>query len=155
MGKIEDTFATVFRQIGMYRFEQELHNRRRTKGELAKEEIGEIWQKTRKEMFGKAVNIDKNSSNWWSYVPHFIHTPFYVYAYAFGELLTLSLYVKYKKDSDSFVQKYLDFLKAGGSKSPDELLKPLGINLENPDFWQGGIDYIKDLIKEAKELYKH
>lgn len=154
MGKIEDTFATVFRQVGMYRFEQELHNLRRTKGELEKREIGEIWQKTRIEMFGKAVNIDKNSSNWWSYIPHFIHTPFYVYAYAFGELLTLSLYTKYKKDGDLFVQKYLDFLKAGGSKSPDELLKPLGINLEDPDFWQGGINYIKDLVKEAKELYR-
>ena len=153
MGKIEDIFATVFRQIGMYRFEQEFHQRRRSQGELTREQIGEIWNKTRAQMFGKSLHLDPKYNIWWSYIPHFVHSPFYVYAYAFGELLTLSLYVKYKKDGNKFTKKYLDFLRVGGSKSPQELLKPLDVNLEDPKFWQGGIDYIKELVNEAKKLY--
>lgn len=152
MSKIEDIFATVFRQVGMYRFEQELHNTRREKGELTKEKIGEIWHKTRVEMFANSVNINQKFDSWWSYIPHFIHTPFYVYAYAFGELLTLSLYMQYKKDPKKFTPLYLNFLRAGGSKSPQELLEPLGINLEDPEFWQEGINFIKNLIEEAKRL---
>lgn len=152
MGKIEDIFATVFRQVGMYRFEQELHTTRRNKGELTKEQIGEIWQKTRTQMFGNSVNVDNKYNIWWSYIPHFIHTPFYVYAYAFGELLTLSLYAKYKKEGNKFTKKYLDSLRAGGSESPEKLLTTLGINLKDPKFWQEGIDSVKLLIDKAIPL---
>lgn len=153
MSKIEDIFATAFRQISMYQFEQDLHYTRGKKGELTAEEIGILWNKRRREMFGKSVEVSDDYNSWWSYIPHFKHTPFYVYAYAFGELLTLSLYNKYKQDKEKFVPKYLELLSAGGTKTPEELLKPLGVNLKDEKFWQGGIDLIKNLVQETKEMY--
>lgn len=153
MSKIEDIFATCFRQISMYQFEQDLHYARREKGELTPGEIGKMWNKRRREMFGKSMQVGDDYNSWWSYIPHFKHTPFYVYAYAFGELLTLSLYSQYKQDRKKFVPKYIELLSAGGTKNPQELLKPLGVNLKDKKFWQGGIEVIKDLVKEAKSLY--
>jgi oligoendopeptidase F len=151
--KIQDIFATVFRQTSMYKFEQDFHALQKEKGELTTEEINTIWTKRQKEMFGNSVDIS-GSEQWWSYVPHFLHTPFYVYAYSFGELLVLSLYAQYKKDPKTFVPKYLELMSAGSSKSPQELLKPFGINLSDRKFWQGGINIIKELVVEAKQIYE-
>ena len=153
MSKVEDIFATIFRQISMYQFEQDIHHMRRKKGELTAEEIGKLWNKRRREMFGKSVEVSTDYNSWWSYIPHFKHTPFYVYAYAFGELLTLSLYNEYKKDKEKFVPKYLELLSAGCTKTPEELLKPLGVNLKDEKFWQGGVDLIKNLVLETRKMY--
>lgn len=150
--KIEEVFATVFRQTTMYRFEQDLHATARAKGELTSEEIGALWRKHQTNMFGNSVKLTTDYDVWWSYISHFVHTPFYVYAYAFGELLTLSLFAAYKKQGPAMVEKYLAFLEAGGSKSPDELLKPFGIDLHDKNFWRGGIKLIEELVKEAKKL---
>ena len=153
MSKVEDIFATIFRQISMYQFEQDIHHMRRKKGELTAEEIGKLWNKRRREMFGKSVEVSTDYNSWWSYIPHFKHTPFYVYAYAFGELLTLSLYNQYKQDKQKFVPKYLELLSAGGTKTPEELLKPLGVNLKDEKFWQGGVDLINNLVRETRKMY--
>jgi oligoendopeptidase F len=139
----------------MYKFEQDFHRLRRQKGELKVEEINALWIKRQKEMFGNSVVITPNYAWRWSYIPHFIHTPFYVYAYAFGELLTLSLYAQYKRGDKTFVDKYLKLLTAGGSKSPQELLNPLRLNLKSRAFWRGGINLIRTLVKEAKEIYEN
>lgn len=154
MQKIEEIFATVFRQTSMYRFEQEVHATARSKGGLTSEEISAIWRKHQTNMFGTSVKITKDYDIWWSYITHFVHTPFYVYAYAFGELLTLSLFAAYKQRGAGMVEDYLNFLEAGGSKSPDELLKPFGVDLHDKNFWMGGIKLIEELVKEAKELAK-
>ncbi|TSC90127.1 MAG: oligoendopeptidase F [Microgenomates group bacterium Gr01-1014_5] len=153
MSKVEDIFATIFRQISMYQFEQDIHYARGKKGELTAEEIGKLWNKRRREMFGNSVEVSDDYNSWWSYIPHFKHTPFYVYAYAFGELLTLSLYNEYKKDKEEFVPKYLELLSAGGTKTPEELLKPLGVNLKDEKFWQGGVDLINNLVRETRKMY--
>lgn len=153
MSKIEDIFATAFRQISMYQFEQDIHYTRSKKGELTSEKIGQMWNKRRQEMFGTSIKVSNHYNSWWSYIPHFKHTPFYVYAYAFGELLTLSLYNQYKEDKDKFVPKYLELLSAGGTKTPEELLKPFSVNLKNEKFWLGGITVIQKLVLEAKAAY--
>ncbi len=150
--KIQETFATVFRQTSMYLFELDLHGTQKRKGELTTEEINQFWVNRQKEMYGNSIDVS-GSDQWWSYIPHFLHTPFYVYAYSFGELLVLSLYAQYKKDPVSFVPKYLEMMQTGISKSPQEILKPFGINLSDPKFWQGGINIIKDLVTEAKQIY--
>ncbi len=151
---IEEMFAAAFRQISMYRFEKELHFNRREKGELLPEEINTMWRKTQKEMFGDSVKLTENYDIWWSYIPHFVRSPFYVYAYAFGQLLTLSLYAKYKNGESGFEEKFINLLKSGQSKSPQELLAPLGINLEDKNFWQEGINIIKKMVSEAKDIYR-
>ena len=153
MQKIQDTFATVFRQTSMHKFEQDVHRLQKGKGELTTDEINVLWVKRQQEMFGSAVDLS-GSEQWWSYIPHFLHTPFYVYAYSFGELMVLSLYAQYKQDPISFVPKYLELMSAGSSKSPKELLAPFGIDLENRKFWEGGLNIIKEMIAEAKEVYK-
>lgn len=152
MQKIEEVFATVFRQTTMYRFEKDVHALARTKGELTSDEISLLWRKHQTAMFGRSVTLTKNYDIWWSYISHFIHTPFYVYAYAFGELLTLSLFAAYKQRGSAMVDDYLAFLEAGGSKSPDELLKPFGINLRDKEFWRGGMKLIEAMVEEAKQL---
>jgi oligoendopeptidase F len=145
--KLESIFATVFRQISMNRFEDKVHNARRAQGELKSEEVTDFWMGTQREMFGDAVVLSDNYGIWWSYIPHFLHTPGYVYSYAFGELLVLSLYALYKKDGASFVPKYLELLAAGGSRTPYELLKPFGVNLDDHTFWNDGLQIIDDLLK--------
>lgn len=152
VGKIESVFATVFRQISMYRFEQDLHGARQQRGELSTQEINSMWRKRQVEMFGKSVTLTPGYDYWWSYIPHFIHTPFYVYAYAFGELLTLALYAKYKDEGQSFIPKYMQLLTSGGSKTPNELLKPLKVDLSGKAFWSGGVDMIESLVKEVRTL---
>ena len=152
IGKIESVFATVFRQISMYKFEQDVHGARQEKGELSTPEINALWRRRQVEMFGKSVTLTEGYDYWWSYIPHFVHTPFYVYAYAFGELLTLALYAQYKKEGKAFIPKYMDLLRTGGSKTPSELFKPLGINLHGKQFWKGGVGMIESMVKEVKTL---
>ncbi len=148
--KIEDTIATVFRQVSMNRFEDAVHNARRSRGELDPDFIASAWMETQRAMFGDSVRLLDHYRIWWSYIPHFVHSPGYVYAYAFGELLVLALYDLYKREGDGFVPKYLTLLEAGGSDKPDELLRPLGIDLSDSQFWSRGIAMIEDLVAEAE-----
>ncbi|MCD4755284.1 MAG: M3 family oligoendopeptidase [Deltaproteobacteria bacterium] len=150
--KIESIFATVFRQITMNRFENEVHNKRRSKGELSPDEFSNIWFKTQEEMFSNSVTLTDDYGIWWSYIGHFIHTPGYVYAYAFGELLVLSLYSMYEKGKMDFVPRYLELLAAGGSDTPYALLESFGIDLHDPNFWHQGLNVIDDMVKEIEEL---
>ena len=136
----------------MYRFEQDLHKERREKGEVPTERINKIWRARQKEMFGSSIELGAHYDLWWSYIPHFLHTPFYVYAYAFGELLTLALYSQFEKHPEGFSEKYLALLSAGGTLSPKELFQPFGIDLSGKEFWQGGISVIEELVSTAKAL---
>jgi oligoendopeptidase F len=145
--KLESIFATVFRQISMNRFEDKVHNARREQGELKTEEVTDFWLSTQREMFGDSVTLSEDYGIWWSYIPHFLHTPGYVYSYAFGELLVLALYALYKKDGGSFVPKYLDLLSAGGSRTPYKLLEPFGLDPDDPKFWDSGLQIIDDMLK--------
>jgi oligoendopeptidase F len=153
-GKIEDSFATVFRQISMYRFEERAHMARREQGELATEQYNEIWQSSMGEMFGDSLSLSENHGWWWLYIPHVFQVPFYVYAYAFGELLVFSLYALYKKEGDSFIEKYFELLASGGAKSPAELVSSMGFDIEDEAFWQAGCDLIRARVEQAKELAK-
>ncbi|MDF1497214.1 MAG: M3 family oligoendopeptidase [Patescibacteria group bacterium] len=152
ISKIEEIFASVFRQMAMYHFEKNLHAAHAKKGEILVEEINAIWRETQTEMFGDSVTLTKGYDYWWSYIPHFINTPFYVYAYSFGELLSLSVYNLYKQKGDSIKQTYFDFLEAGGSKSPNDLVKGFDMDLDDPKFWEVGMGLIRNLIKEMKKL---
>lgn len=151
--KIEETFATIFRQAAMFRFEQELHRARRERGELTREEIGELWQNEMQAMFGDSVIMGKEHENWWMYVNHFISSPFYVYAYSFGELLVMALYSMYKRDGESFVPKYMEMLKTGGACSPRDLLARVGIDIADPEFWNGGVKVVEHLISDFEKLH--
>jgi oligoendopeptidase F len=148
--KIDDSMATVFRQVTMNRFEDRIHHHRRTEGELAPADFHRHWMETQTAMYGDAVTLGDHYRRWWSYIPHFVHTPGYVYAYAFGELLVLALYARYKDTGDAFAEGYLDLLSAGGSDWPHALVEPLGIDLQDPGFWQQGLSAIEDLIVEAE-----
>ncbi len=150
--KIEDTFATVFRQISMNRFEDKLHTARRGEGELTAARLNELWLETQRDMFGESVVITEEYGCWWSYVPHFLHTPGYVYAYSFGELLVLALYKLYQEEGESFVPKYIDLLAAGDSDYPDRLLARVGVDINDPGFWQKGIDVIEEWVGQAESL---
>jgi oligoendopeptidase F len=152
--KIEGVFATIFRQAAMYQFEQEIHAARRERGELSAEAIGDIWQRLQQEMFGDSVHLADEHRNWWSYVSHFIHTPFYVYAYTFGELLVLSLYAQAQREGAAFAPRYMELLEAGGTLTPKDLMARIGINIEEPAFWQGGMDVLAGLIDRFEELYR-
>ncbi len=146
--KLESIFATVFRQISMNRFEDMIHSQRRDKGEVSTEDLSNLWIKSQKAMFGDAVTLGDHYKIWWSYIPHFLHTPGYVYSYAFGELLVLALYQIYKKEGADFIPKYIHLLSEGGSKSPAELLAPFNIDLNDPSFWQGGLLVIENMLQE-------
>ncbi len=150
--KIEDTFATVFRQISMNRFEDKMHRARRAEGELTAERLNALWLETQRAMFGDSVTITEEYGRWWSYVPHFLHTPGYVYAYSFGELLVLALYKIYQEEGESFVPKYLDLLAAGDSDYPDRLLAAVGVDINDPGFWQKGVDVIEEWVSQAEAL---
>ena len=152
--KIEDSFATAFRQISMNRFEQAAHTARRSEGELSAERISELWMGSQRPMFGESVTLTDNYAMWWSYIPHFIATPGYVYAYAFGELLVLALYARYKQSPAGFADAYVGMLTAGGSNWPHEIVKPLGVDLTDPDFWQKGLGILAEMVGEAEELSK-
>lgn len=148
--KLESIFATVFRQTAMNRFEQAMHDGRRTKGELSSEELSTYWLATQREMFGDSVTMTEDYGIWWSYIPHFLHTPGYVYSYAFGELLVLALYSIYQQEGTKFIEKYLTLLTAGGSESPYDLMKPFGIDLNSPQFWHQGLDVIAQMVSRVE-----
>jgi oligoendopeptidase F len=152
VGKLENSFATVFRQISMNRFEDAMHTARRTEGELTTERFSELWLETQRAMFMDSVTMTEDYGLWWSYIPHFIHTPGYVYAYAFGELLVMALYARYQEVGPDFSQAYLDMLTAGGSDWPHQIVKPLGVDLTDPGFWDKGLQMFDDLVTEAEEL---
>lgn len=152
--KIEDSFATIFRQISMNRFENGLHTARRTEGELSAERINEIWMKSQRDMFGDSVTLRDQYASWWSYVPHFIGSPGYVYAYSFGELLVLALFNLYQKRGVEFVPQYLDVLAAGDSDYPDRILAKVGVDLTDPAFWDEGLDALRKLVDEEEALAK-
>lgn len=151
--KIEGIFATVFRQAAMYQFEQGIHQKRREEGELTAEEFGEIWQTQLQAMFGDSVKLGEQHRSWWMYVGHFTGSPFYVYAYSFGELLVLSLYEMAKKVGPSFADRYIEVLKLGGSKSPAELMGMLDIDLQSEEFWKGGFVALEKFLVEFERLH--
>ena len=150
--KLEDIMATVFRQAVLTRFEQSLHRERREKGELATARVNELWIEANRDMFGDSVSLTENYAYWWLYIPHFIHSPFYCYAYSFGELLTLALYGMFLERGRSFVPDYMGLLRSGGSASPSELLLGVGVDINDPDFWQAGLDVIGAMVDEVEEL---
>ena len=150
--QIDGAIATVFRQMAMNRFEHLFHTGRRAEGELSSEQIGELWVQTQAELFGESVEITDGYRLWWSYIPHFINTPGYVYAYAYGQLLALSAYGRFLQEGESFVPRYLELLAAGGSRSPTELAAIVGIDLGDPGFWDAGLGLVEAQLREAEEL---
>ena len=150
-GRIEDSIATVFRQITMNRFEDLVHNERRNQGELSMERVEELWLDTQRMMFDDSVEID-GYGNWWSYIPHFMSTPGYVYAYAYGFLFALAIFRRYEQEREAMVEPYLDVLRAGGSKSPEELAQIVGLDLTDPKIWESGIDALASELDEAEAL---
>ena len=150
-GKAEDMINTVVRQIAFYTFERKLHDERR-EGELTAERIGELWMEVQGESLGPAIRIGAGYETFWSYIPHFIHSPFYVYAYAFGDCLVNSLYAVYEEAEQGFQEKYFAMLKAGGSKRHKELLAPFGLDATDPGFWLKGLGVIERLIDELEEM---
>jgi len=154
VGKIDDTLATVFRQVAMNRFEDRIHTARREDGELDADRFSELWMETQEAMFEGSVTLGDHYRLWWSYIPHFLHSPGYVYAYAFGELLVLALYARYQETGaeDAFAERYMDLLRAGGSDWPHNLVANLGVDLTDTDFWTQGLGEIESLITEAEDL---
>ena len=150
-GRIEDSIATVFRQVAMNRFEDSVHTQRRNEGELSPEKFQELWLETQTTMFADSVDID-GYGTWWSYIPHFIGTPGYVYAYSYGFLFALSIFRKYELEGDSMVEPYLDLLRAGGSRPPHELAEMVGLDLTDPQIWDAGIDALEAELDEAEAL---
>ena len=147
---IEGSIATVFRQTAMNHFEHLVHSARREEGELAVERFNELWAQSQEEMLADSVQLTEGYRSWWSYVPHFISTPGYVYAYAYGQLLALSIYKRYIDEGESFVPSYLELLRAGGSRSPEELGRIVGIDLADPGFWDSGLDLVEAQLEEAE-----
>jgi oligoendopeptidase F len=150
--QLEDAFATIFRQIAFNRFEDAVHNARRREGELAPEQIGESFQQALQAMFGDSLTLTEAHRVWWSYVGHFMHTPGYVYAYAFGNLLALAVYQRYREVGPPFVDAYLEFLAAGGSRRPDELVSSLGMDVNDPAFWDSGLKILDRMVSEVEQL---
>jgi oligoendopeptidase F len=147
--KVEDMLNTVVRQIAFYTFERDVHTARK-RGELKTEELNEIWLNISRESLGPSIKLNEGYDIFWSYIPHFIHSPFYVYAYAFGDCLVNSLYAQYEKANEGFAERYFELLKAGGSKHHSELLKPFGLDARDPDFWSLGLSMIERLIDELE-----
>ncbi|MGG5809938.1 M3 family oligoendopeptidase [Falsiroseomonas sp. CW058] len=148
--KVEDMLNTVVRQIAFYRFETLLHEERK-KGEVAQERIGEIWMQVQVESLGPAFDFTPDYAVYWAYIPHFVHTPFYVYAYAFGDCLVNALYGVFREGHPRFQEKYLDMLKAGGTRRHKELLAPFGLDASDPAFWRKGLDVISGFIDELEQ----
>ncbi len=147
---VEDAIATVFRQVAMNQFEDRVHRRRREEGELSVEGFAELWTATQAELLGDSIELTENYGCWWSYIPHFINTPGYVYAYAYGQLLALSVYERYLEEGRGFEQRYVELLAAGGSRSPEELGTIVGIDLTDPSFWDSGLDLVERRVAQAE-----
>jgi oligoendopeptidase F len=150
--KIEDGFATVFRQVVLTRFEQSLHAARHEKGELTTEQINDLWLEANRPMHGDVVHLTDGYGWWWEYIGHFIHSPFYCYAYAFGELLVLALVQKYRQEGPAFVPRYLELLSSGGSDAPNRLLAKMGVDVNDPGFWELGLRLLGNMVSEAEGL---
>lgn len=153
--KIEGIFASVHRQAALYRFEKRSHRHRREIGELTKEEFAAIYQEEMQSMFQDSVHLGEQHGDWWSYISHCFFAPFYVYAYSFGELLTLSLFQRAKSQGPGFADQYLNVLKKGGSQTPQQLMADLGVDLADRSFWQEGFDSIDRLVARFEELKKN
>lgn len=151
---IEGSIATVFRQIAMNRFEQLVHTARREEGEISVEQFGELWATSQEEMLGDSVEITEGYKSWWSYVPHFVASPGYVYAYAYGQLLALAVYGRFEEEGPGFEADYVNLLRAGGSKSPEELGKIVGVDLADPGFWDKGLDLVERKLDAAEQAAK-
>jgi oligoendopeptidase F len=149
--KVEDMITTVVRQIAFYSFERAVHTERKN-GELTAERIGELWLAVQRESLGPAIELMPGYETFWAYIPHFIHSPFYVYAYAFGDCLVNSLYAVYEHAAEGFAERYLAMLSAGGTKHHSELLAPFGLDARDPAFWQGGLGVIERMIEELEAL---
>jgi oligoendopeptidase F len=150
-GKVEDMINTVVRQVAFYTFERKVHTERRN-GELTAERINAIWMEVQQESLGPAIALKEGYEAFWTYIPHFVHSPFYVYAYAFGDCLVNSLYAVYERAAEGFAERYLAMLAAGGTKHHSELLKPFGLDARDPAFWQGGLGVIERMIGELEDL---
>jgi len=150
-GKVEDMLNTVVRQVAFYQFECLVHDERR-RGELSPERLGELWMSVQTESLGPSLRFDDGYKAFWTYIPHFVHTPFYVYAYAFGDCLVNSLYSVYQGGAPQFADKYLDMLRAGGTKRHQELLAPFGLDASDPAFWRKGLDVVVGFIDELEQM---
>ena len=151
--QVEDAFATIFRQVAMNRFEDAAHTARRSLGELSPDQLGDLWQEKIQAMFGDSLRLTDQHRVWWSYVEHFVHTPGYVYAYAYGNLLALSVYRRYREQRGSdFPDTYLDFLGLGGSLTPDEAVRRVGMDITDPGFWDAGLEIVGDMVAEVERL---
>ena len=149
--KVEDMINTVVRQVAFYSFERKVHGERRN-GELTADKICELWMSVQAESLGPAIELKPGYETFWAYIPHFVHSPFYVYAYAFGDCLVNSLYAVYEKSASGFAERYLEMLSAGGTKHHTELLAPFGLDARDPKFWDGGLSVIASLIGELEAL---
>jgi oligoendopeptidase F len=149
--KVEDMINTVVRQIAFYSFERRLHTARKS-GELTPDQISAIWLEVQGESLGDSIEIGPGYETFWAYIPHFIHSPFYVYAYAFGDCLVNSLYARYRESAQGFQDKYFEMLKAGGTKHHSDLLRPFGLNAADPTFWDKGLSVISGMIDELEAM---
>jgi len=147
---IENTIATVFRQVAMNRFEDSIHSARRDDGELPSERFGELWAESQVELLGDSVEVTEGYRSWWSYVPHFVNAPGYVYAYAYGELLALAVYRRYEEEGPDFVSAYVELLSTGGSRPPEELASIVGLDLTDPAFWDDGLALVEAQLEAAE-----
>ncbi|MEX0769561.1 MAG: M3 family oligoendopeptidase [Balneolaceae bacterium] len=152
VSKIDDTVATVFRQISMNRFENAIHTARREEGELTTDQFSNKWLQTQKDLYGEEVALTDEYRLWWCYIPHFLHSPGYVYAYAFGELLVLALYQSYQDPDNGFAGRYMDVLESGGSDWPHNLVAKLGMDIRDPGFWEKGLKIFEQMLDQAEEL---
>jgi len=150
--RLDGAVATVFRQMAMNRFEHLIHTRRRSEGELSIDRIAEFWTESQAELFGDSVEMTDDYRMWWSYIPHFISTPGYVYAYGYGLLLALSVYGRYRDQGEPFASSYLELLAAGGSRAPEELAAIVGIDLADPGFWDSGLTLVEEQLTAAEAL---
>jgi oligoendopeptidase F len=148
---IEGAIATVFRQTAMHQFEHRVHTARREEGELSVERFSALWSETQAELFGDAVEVTEGYRSWWSYIPHFVNSPGYVYAYAYGQLLALSVYRRYEEEGAGFVPDYLRLLSAGGSMAPEQLGQLVGIDLADPGFWDAGLALVEQQLVAAEQ----
>ena len=151
---IEGSIATVFRQVAMNRFEHLVHTHRREEGELSVDHFGQFWAQSQEELLGDAVEITEGYRSWWSYVPHFVASPGYVYAYAYGQLLALAVYGRFEEEGKGFEADYVNLLRAGGSRSPEELGKIVGVDLTDPGFWDKGLDLVERKLDAAEQAAK-
>jgi len=150
--KIQGMFATIYRQTEFFLFEQDVHNHRKEKGELTTTDISNYYQSRLQHMFGNSVTLTEGHGLWWEYISHFYRSPFYVFTYAFGELLSLALYAKYKQEGKKFIDNYIEALKAGGSKSPVEITSMMGVDINDPKFWDNGLNLLEQYVDEFEQL---